>query len=505
MERQELDKFLEEQIALGRIQPSESPTAAPVFFGNKKDGKLRFVQDYRKLNKVTIKNRYPIPLTSELLDGLKGARYFTKLDLRNGYNNVRIRKGDEHKLAFKTNRGLFEPTVMYFGMTNAPGAFQAMMNELLKKEIGEMVVIVYLDDILIFTKTLEQHREIVKRVLQALKDNDLYLKPEKCSFEQEKTEYLGMIISEGQVEMDKVKVDGVMSWPIPKKLKEVQAFLGFANFYRRFIQDFSEIAKPLTSLTKKDTVWRWGETQQQAFDTIKDRFCKAPVLKMPDTTKPFKLETDASNFAVGAVLSQQDREGSWHPVAYYSKSLNDNERNYEIYDKELGAIKALEEYRHYLEGQEHPVEIWTDHKNLEYFTTARQLTRRQARWSLFLSRFNYNLQHRPGKLSTKPDALSRRADHFKEDADDNKDQIMLKPEVFRLQATQRGHANIIDDKPLLKRIRESMSKKDNIVSNAVKELKVQGPIAVKKGLNEEYRGRADVVERKGLCTKRHST
>ncbi|SJL15525.1 uncharacterized protein ARMOST_19025 [Armillaria ostoyae] len=230
-EQEQLDKFLDENLESGRITESKSPFASPFFFVKKKDGSLRPVQDYRKLNEMTIKNRYPLPLISELIDKLQGAKYFTKLDVRWGYNNVRIKEGDEHKAAFRTNRGLFEPTVMFFGLTNSPATFQWMMNDIFKDLIASGKVTIYLDDILIFTKDLDEHRRIVRQVLQKLRENKLFLKAEKCEFEVLETEYLGVIISEGQVRMDPVKLAGIAEWPTPTKKKELQSFLGFTNFY----------------------------------------------------------------------------------------------------------------------------------------------------------------------------------------------------------------------------------------------------------------------------------
>jgi hypothetical protein len=293
-----------------------------------------------------------------------------------------------------------------------------------------------------------------------------------------------MIISNGTVTMDKGKVDGVLSWPTPSKVKDVQSFLGFANFYHRFIEGFGQLARPLHELTKKDTPWNWGPAQQQAFDALKDKFCKAPVLIRPDTAKPFLLETDASDYAVGAILSQKGDDDKWHPTSFFSKSFTEAERNYEIYDKELGAIiKALNEYQHYLEGAKEPIEILTDHKNLEYFMTTQSLTRRQARWALFLSRFNFTLRHRPGKLSAKPDALSRRPDHQIDEKNDNQNQVLLKPAYFSAKATQRGHLRIAADKTLLQRIRES-SAKDQQVTDALHTLQTAGPRQLRKGLEE---------------------
>ena len=216
-EQKVLDDFLEENLRSGRIRPSKSPMASPFFFVKKKDGTLRPVQDYRKLNKMTVKNRYPLPLIQELIDKLKDAKVFTKMDIRWGYNNIRIKEGDEWKAAFRTNRGLFEPTVMFFGLTNSPATFQAFMNHILKPLIDDGHVIVYMDDILVFTNDLKTHREIVHEVLQILEENHLYLKPEKCTFESNYVDYLGIIVGNGTVRMDPKKVEAVKNWPTPQK------------------------------------------------------------------------------------------------------------------------------------------------------------------------------------------------------------------------------------------------------------------------------------------------
>ncbi len=450
-EQKQLDEFIEENLRTGRIRPSKSPMASPVFFIKKKDGSLRLVQDYRALNDMTIKNKYPLPLISELVNKLRGAKYFTALDVRWGYNNVRMKEGDEWKAAFRTNRGLFEPLVMFFGLCNSPATFQTMMNELFRELITEGKVVVYIDDILIFTETMEEQIEVVRRVLQILRDNHLYLKPEKCKFHQNKVEYLGLVVSHNSLEMDPVKVKGVAEWPTPKCKKDVQSFLGFVNFYRRFIKDFAQVAKPLHELTgKKD--WKWTPRQQESFEALKTILTSTPILRMPTDSDPYRLEADSSDYAIGAVLSQE-QEGTWYPIAYMSKSLNDVERNYPIHDKELLAIiRALEEWRHYLEGANHQFEILTDHKNLEYFKTARNLNRRQARWSLFLSRFDFSLHHRPGKSSGKPDALSRRPDHGT-GQNDNEDVILLKPELFVQAITTRHEEAEGIDEGLVGKIR----------------------------------------------------
>src|SRR3979490_1929369 len=308
LEQPKIDIFIQENFALGRIWTSKSPMASPVFFIKKKEGSLRLVQDYRQLNAMTIKNQYPLPLIPELINHLTGAKYFTKVDLRWGYNNVWIKDGDEWKAAFRTNRGLYEPLVMFFGLTNSPAMFQAMMNDIFQDLIMEGVVCVYIDDILIYLKDRAEHRRVTRRVLEWLQEHKLYLRKEKCKFERTRIEYLGLMISEGKGEMDPVKVRGVTEWPTPKNRKEVQSFLGFANVYRHFIKDFSLHARPLFDLTKKEVQWKWGEDEEGALRKLKDQITSAPVLTFPDDTWRYRVEADTLDFATGATLSQQSPE-----------------------------------------------------------------------------------------------------------------------------------------------------------------------------------------------------
>ena len=287
-EQTELDKFLKENLEKGYIRPSQSPMATPFFFVKKKDGKLRLCQDYRYLNEWTIKNAYPLPLISELTDKIKDAKYFMKLDVRWGYNNIRIRDGDQWKAAFKTNRGLFKLT--FFGMCNSPATFQSMMDDIFGDLIDACLVIIYMDDIFLFAKDKKTLKENTKKVLQRLLENDLYLKPKNCEFEKTKIEWLGMIIEEGRISMDAGKLKGIRDWPVPTTVKQVRGFLGFGNFYRRFIRHFSEIAKPLNELLKKDRTFEWTQECQRSFDELKKRFTEEPVLAMPDHTKPFQIE-----------------------------------------------------------------------------------------------------------------------------------------------------------------------------------------------------------------------
>jgi hypothetical protein len=344
----------------------------------------------------------------------------------------------------------------HFGLTNLPATFQTMMNDIFADLIVEGHVVIYLDDILIFMRTLEEHRRIVRRVLEKLCSHKLYLKPKKCEFEKESIEYLGLIISHNHVAMDLAKVAGVLEWPLPANLKEVQSFVGFLNFYRRFIEGFAKVTRPLHNLTKKGTPFKFGEEELAAFVKLKELITSAPILMLPNSTHPFCVEADSSDFATGGVLSQLCLDdGKWHPVAFLSKSLSAVEWNYEIHDKEmLAIIRALEEWRHFLEGAQHTVEIWTDHKNLEYFQTAQNLNRCQARWSLYLSRFHFDLFHRPGTSMGKPDALSRRADH-NDGRLDNQGRVLLSPDLFRVRALTvvRAEGEV---KELLREICQSM-------------------------------------------------
>jgi hypothetical protein len=268
--------------------------ASPIFFFKIKNSALRLVQDYRTLNAMTIKNKYLLPLIPELIAKLRGAKYFTKLDIRWGFNNVRIKEGDEWTAAFRTNHGLFEPLVMFFGLTNSPAMFQTMMDEIFKDLISEGIVVVYLDDILIFMEMLEEHHVVTCRVMEVLERHKLYLHPDKCEFEKTTVEYLGVIISHNSIAMDPVKIAGVTKWPAPMNKKEVQSFLGFTNFYRRFIEGFSDHARPLFDLTRNDTTWCWKEAEQSAFDCLKQSVTATPVLISPNPMRPFRIEANSS-------------------------------------------------------------------------------------------------------------------------------------------------------------------------------------------------------------------
>ncbi|QRW24341.1 Retrotransposable element Tf2 protein [Rhizoctonia solani] len=426
-ESKALKQHIDKELATGKIRPSTSSAGAPVMFVKKADGSLRLVVDYRKLNKVTHKNVYPLPRQDDLMAKLRHAKIFTKLDLRWGYNNVRIKEGDEWKTAFRTKYGLFEYLVMPFGLTNAPAAFQHFMNDLFR-DLIDVTVVIYLDDILIFLEKPEEHPSHVREVLSRLLKNQLFCKLSKCHFHVTTVDYLGIVISPAGFSMDQKKIEAVTTWPTPKTVKQVQAFLGFVNYLQWFIPNFSLVARPLHNLTKRESPWSWGNSEETAFKELKTLVTQSLVLIHSNPKLPYYLETDASGVAMGAILSQRGPDNRLHPIAYMSKSFSGAEANYNTHNKELLAIiKALEEWRIFLEATDKPVQVFTDHRNLEYWMQARTFNRRHARWRIFLSDFNFEIHYCPGKQSGKPDALSRRSDYVDTSPEP---EVMLPAEVF---------------------------------------------------------------------------
>lgn len=419
--------FIDENLAKGYIRPSDSPQASGFFFVPKKDGRVRPCQDYRYLNDWTVKNAYPLPRIDELVDSLAGMKLFTKMDVRWGYNNVRIREGDEWKAAFICKRGLFEPTVMFFGLCNSPATFQSMMDSIFKVQIAQSVLKGYIDDMLI--PTTGDRDELTQNTLticQLLEENDLFIKPEKCVFYTTTVEFLGFIIDNGTIKMDSTKVQGILDWPAPTTLTQLRSFIGFCNFYRRFISHYSDLCAPLNGLLRKNQPWNWEKEQQIAFETLKGMYAKEPVLLAPDYSKPFRIECDASQVAVGGVLLQDDTNGDEHPVAYFSKAHTPPERNYMTHDQEfLAIILCVRQWRHFLIGSPHTTIIYTDHQNLTYFQEANKLTRRQARWTAELMEYDFKLQHKKGKRMVVADALSRRADYASLGKTDNENIVAL--------------------------------------------------------------------------------
>ncbi|CCO36389.1 Retrotransposable element Tf2 155 kDa protein type 1 [Rhizoctonia solani AG-1 IB] len=422
-----LKQWLEDELKAGKICPSKSPISSPVMFVPKKDVSRRLVVDYRKLNARTKKNVYPLPRPNDLMSKLCGAKLFTKLDLRWGYNNVRVKEGDEWKTAFRTKYGLFETLVMPFGLSGTPGAFQAMMNEVFQ-DLLDVSVIIYLDDILIFSRNPEEHESHVKEVLQRLMNMQLFCKGSKCEFHQTTVEYLGIIVSDKGFSLDKLKIQAAQEWPTPTTIKQVQLFLGFANFVRRFVANFSQTARPLHNLVRKEVKWQWTEKEENAFRELQQAIINAPVIVHANPSKPYFLETDASGAALGSVLSQRQEDGCLHPIGYLLESFKGAKQNYDTHDKELLAIiRSFEHWRIYLEGTILLITVFTNHCNLEYWKESRTFNRRHARWHLLLAGFHFQIMYRPGKQSTKPDALSRRANHLDVPP---ADQSMLPKSVF---------------------------------------------------------------------------
>lgn len=402
-ELEELRKQLKELLESGLIRPAKSPFGAPVLFQKKSDGSLRMCCDYRALNKLTVKNKYPIPLVADCFDRLSQAKYFSKIDLRSGYWQVRIKEGDECKTTVVTRYGAYEFLVMPFGLTNAPATFSTLMNEVLHGFLDDFVV-VYLDDIVIYSESMAEHLKHLRGVLARLRKHELYAKPSKCSFAQDRIDFLGHIVERGRIRMDPKKIQAIQEWKPPRDVHEVRSFLGLANYYRRFVKGYSEIARPLTNLTKKTETWGWTPQCQAAFEKLKGAIMTDPVLALPDMSKPFVVETDASDYALGGVLIQEG-----HPIAFESRKLKDVERRYPAHEKELLAVvHCLRQWRHYLLG--FPFSVKTDNTAVSYFLTKPKLTAKQARWQELLAEFNFSLEYRTGSSNHVADALSRRVD-----------------------------------------------------------------------------------------------
>jgi hypothetical protein len=340
---------------------------------------------------------------------LSKAKWFTKLDIHVAYNLIRMAEREECKTAFRTRYGLFESLVMPFGLTNTLATFQNYINNILAPYLDHFCT-TYLDDTLIYSDNFEEHQQHVHLVLDAFAKVGLYLKPEKCEFHQQEVKYLGLIISTEGIKMDPQKMCAVQDWEPPSNLKDVHAFLGFANFYRHFVCNYSHIVQLLTFLTCKGVPFAWSMEQQTAFDTLKATFTSAPILARLDPDWDVIVEMDTSDYVSTGVLSQYDDDNVLHPIAYFSKKHSPMECNYEIYDKELMAIiQAFEEWRPELQSVINPIRVLSDHKNLEYFMTTKLLNRRQARWSQFLSQFNFKIIYHPGTASGKLDTLTRRS------------------------------------------------------------------------------------------------
>ena len=404
----ELKRQIEELLANGFIRPSDSPYGAPVLFVPKKDGGLRMCVDWRALNKQTVKNKYPLPLAQELIDQLQGATVFSKLDLQQGYHQIRMHPDSIPKTAFSCRYGHFEMLVLGFGLCNAPATFMSLMNDVFR-DLLDKCVVVFLDDICVYSRSPEEHEQHLRLILERLREHKLYAKASKCAFFQDEVEFLGFTVGKHGVKVTESKTSAVQDWPTPRTAKEVRQFLGLASYLRRHIRDFSKIANPLYDLTKKDAPFSWSTKEAMAFQSLKDAICSAPTLAIADPNLPYTIHTDASDYALGGILLQQHGD-VWRPVAFHSRKLNTHEQNYGISDKEaLAIVDCLRTWRQYVEGSKGIV--ITDHAALTHLRTQPSLNRRQARWVELLTNYDMELKYAPGPHNVVADALSRRPDY----------------------------------------------------------------------------------------------
>ncbi|GJU00085.1 putative nucleotidyltransferase, ribonuclease H [Tanacetum coccineum] len=378
------------------------PWGAPVLFVKKKDGSMRLCIDYRELNRITIRNRYPLPRIDDLFDQLQGAKYFSKIDLRSGYHQLRVREQDISKTAFRTRYGHYEFLVMPFGLTNAPAVFMDLMNRIFHEYLDKFVI-VFIDDILVYSKSEEEHERHLRIVLEILRQKKLYAKFSKCEFWLQQVAFLGHIVSADGIIMDPSKVEAITKWPRPTTVTEVRSFLGLAGYYRRFVEGFSRLALPLTQLMRKGEKFVWTDERQESFEELKRRLVSAPILTLPSGSGGFQIYSDASKKGLGCVLMQHGKV-----IAYASRQLKPYEVNYPTHDLELAAVVfALKIWRHYLYGE--ACDIFTDHKSLKYIFTQRELNMRQRRWLELLKDYDTNIQYHPGKANVVADALSQKS------------------------------------------------------------------------------------------------
>ena len=403
-QREEVRKLLSDMLARN-ISPSKSPWASPVVLVKKKNGASRFCVDYRQVNAVMRKDAFPLPRVDDTLDILAGSRLFSTLDLISGYWQVEVKPEDREKTAFVTSEGLYEFNVLPFGMCNGPATFQRLMNILLAG-IQWHSCLVYLDDIIVFGRSFTEHIQNLAEVFQRLRDANLRLQVKKCTFCRGTVKFLGHVISTAGIGTDPEKVEKVSKWPVPINVREVQQFLGLVNYYRRFVKDCAQLAKPLHRLTENNREFQWTDQCQQAFDTLRRLLVSAPVLAFPDCTREFILDTDASEQGIGAVLSQVHLDGQEHVVAFASRVLSKAERKYSVTRKELLAVIVfIHHFRPYLLGRRFVLR--TDHSSLLWLKNFKDPEGQLARWLEQLEQYTFEVVHRKGSSHGNGDALSR--------------------------------------------------------------------------------------------------
>ncbi|GBG75978.1 hypothetical protein CBR_g21220 [Chara braunii] len=408
-ELEELRKQLDELLEKGWIRPSSSPFGAPVLFVPKKEGKLRMCIDYRGLNAITVKNAEPLPRIDDLLDRVQGAKYFSKIDLKSGYHQIEVHPDDQYKTVFRTRYGHYEFIVMPFGLTNAPTTFQRCMNDLFRPWLDRFVV-VYLDDILVFSRTLEEHQGHLRQVLEKLREANFKINAKKCDWAKTQVLYLGHVLDGDGVKPEDRKIAAIRDWPTPRTLTELRSFLGLANYYRKFVRNFSTIVAPLRRLLRKETIWKWDKYCTSAMKNLKQALIEYPVLKVADPSLPFVVTTDASQYGIGAVLQQDDGNG-YRPVEFMSARIHSEKVATSTYERELYALKqALDHWKHYLLGRH--FKVYSDHETLRWLKTQAKMTPKLTRWAAEIDQYDFELKPVKGKYNVVADALSRRADYF---------------------------------------------------------------------------------------------
>ncbi|WRX26676.1 Reverse transcriptase domain - like 10 [Theobroma cacao] len=461
-ELKELKVQLQDLVDKGFIRPSISPWGAPVLFVKKKDGTLRLCIDSHQLNRVTIKNKYPLPRIDDLFDQLRGVMVFSKIDLRSEYYQLRIKEQDVPKTAFKTRYGHYEFLVMPFGLTNAPTAFMDLMKRVFHPYLDKFVI-VFIDDILVYSKNDDEHAVHLRIVLQTLRERQLYAKFSKCEFWLKEVVFLGHVVSGAEIYVDPKKIEAVLQWEQPRTVTEIRSFLGLADYYKRFVQGFSLIATPLTRLTRKGVKYEWDDVCENRFQELKNRLTSAPVLTLLVNGKEFVVYSDASKLGLGCVLMQDEKV-----IAYASRQLKKHETNYPTHDLELAVVVfALKIWRHYLYGER--CRNFTNHKSLKYLLTQKELNLRQRRWLELIKDYDLVIDYHPGKANVVADALSRKSSSSLAIRELQKSDDWLKLEVQKLQVGETSEFKLSDNGTLMLRDRICVPKDDQLRRDILEE------------------------------------